>query len=235
MTLPKIMIPKFSVKLPSDQHEVTFRPFLVKEEKALLMAVEGEDQESIIRAIKDSITACVDDVDVSKLPFFDIEYLFLNLRAKSVGEEIKYSYKHRGGVNLKGEKCETSTEVVVKLDEINVKRDESHESKFMVDEKFGIKMKYPTIDSVREFSVSQNNDIALMASCIEFVYDSDNVYPPDTLEDAVNFIEQMNNKQYENLTEFFETMPKLAHEVTYKCVGCGQEDTVKFEGVADFF
>jgi len=235
MSLPKIMIPKFSVRLPSDDREVTFRPFLVKEEKNLLMAAEGEDQDSIIRAIKDSITACMDDVDVSKLPFFDIEYLFLNLRAKSVGEEIKYNYKHRGGVNLKGEKCEASTEVVIKLDEINVKRNDNHENKFMIDEKFGMKMKYPTIDSIRQFSIDKNNDIALMASCIDFVYDSDNVYPPDSLEDAVNFIEQMNNKQYEKLTNFFETMPKLAHQVTYKCVGCGQEDTVKFEGVADFF
>lgn len=235
MSLPKIMIPRFATKLPSDGREVTFRPFLVKEEKALLIALEAEDQESVIRAIKDAITACVDGVDVSKLPFFDIEHLFLNLRAKSIGEEVKFTYKHRGGVNKAGTKCEVATEVSIKVDDIHVQRNLAHNNKFMLDDKLGVKMTYPTIDAIRSVSGNEPNELKLMASCIEYVYDADNVYPPDSVTDSLTFIEQMNNKQYEKLTEFFETMPKLAHELTYTCTGCGQIDTVKFEGVSDFF
>lgn len=229
------MIPKFTVKLPSSGQDVTFRPFLVKEEKIFLMAAEAKDQDSIIRAIKDSIIACVDNLDISKLPYFDIEYLFLNLRAKSVGEEVKIKYKHRGGVNRNGDKCDTSTEVVIRIDEINVKRNDKHETKFMIDDVYGVKMKYPTIDNIQQLAAKQRDEIQLMASCIESVYDAENVFPPDSLEESVQFIENMNTKQYEKLSDFFETMPKLSHEVTYKCVGCGQEDTVKFDGVSDFF
>jgi hypothetical protein len=235
MPLPKIMIPKFAVKLPSDGREVTFRPFLVKEEKALLMAVEAADQDSVIRAIKDAIAACCDDLDVSRIPYFDIEYLFLNLRAKSVGEEVKFNYRHRGGVNREGIACEHSTEVAIQVDAINVTRNDAHENRFMIDDKLGVKMSYPTIDSIQQLTNNEKNEIALMASCIEYVYDSENVFPPDTLDESINFIEQMNSKQYEKLAEFFETMPKLSHELTYECGGCGQIDTVKFEGVADFF
>lgn len=235
MSLPKIMIPRFSVKLPSSGREVTFRPFLVKEEKALLMAVESEDQNSVIQAIKDALVACVDDVDVSKLPYFDVEYLFLNLRAKSIGEEVKLTYRHRDGVNMKGEKCDTASEVIIRVDQVDVKRNPNHNDKFMIDDQLGVKMIYPTIDNIRALAANEKDEINLMASCVEFVYDAENVYPPENVQETVNFIEQMNAKQYEKLTEFFETMPKLYHEESYTCSGCGQVDTVKFEGVADFF
>lgn len=235
MSLPKLMIPRFSIKLPSSGKEVTFRPFLVKEEKALLMAVEARDTESMILAIKDAIAACVEDVDVSKLPYFDVEYLFLNLRAKSIGEEVKFNYRHRQGVNLKGDKCDTVTSVSINIDDVQIKRTEGHTHKIKIDDQYGIVMKYPTIDMIRETSANKKSEMDLMASCIESVFDDSNVYPPDSHEDAVRFIEQMNTRQYENLTKFFETMPKLEHEITYTCAGCGQVDNVKFEGVADFF
>jgi hypothetical protein len=235
MALPKIITPKFAVKIPSTGKEVTFRPFLVKEEKALLIAVESQDQDSIIRSIKDAISACVEDVDVSKLPYFDVEFLFLNLRAKSVGEEVKFTYRHRGGVNREGVKCDHATEVSIKIDEVAVKHNADHVDKFMIDDKLGLKMKYPTIDSIRQLTNNEKNEIALMASCIEYVYDSENVFPPDTLEESIAFIESMNTGQYEKITKFFETMPKLNHEIEYTCNACKQVDKVTFEGVAEFF
>jgi hypothetical protein len=229
------MIPKFAVKLPSDNREVTFRSFLVKEEKALLLAVEAGDSDTIMRAIKDAISACCDDLDVSKVPYFDIEYLFLNLRAKSIGETVKFNYRHSGGKNRAGDECAAATEVSIKVDEIGIKRDSNHNNRFMIDDRLGLKMTYPTLDSIQKFTGDDKNELALMASCIEYVYDAENVFPPDTLDEAVGFVEQMNTKQYEKIAEFFETMPKLSHELTYSCDGCGQVDTVKFEGVADFF
>lgn len=235
MSLPKIAVPKFVCVLPSSGKEVTFRPFLVKEEKALLIAVESKDQESIIRAIKEAISACVDEIDVSKLPYFDIEFLFLNLRSKSVGENVTFTYKHKNGVNREGKPCDKTTNIELSLDEVKVQRDPKHVDKFMIDSKYGVKMKYPTIDDIKALASQVRNEIKLMASCLEYVYDETNIYPPDSLDEAVKYIENMNAQQYEKLTHFFETMPKLAHDIHYKCAGCGQEDVVKLEGVSDFF
>lgn len=235
MSLPKITIPKFHTILPSSGKEVVYRPFLVKEEKAMLIAVESKDQKTMIRTIKDSISACVEDVDVSKLPFFDLEYLFLNLRAKSVKEEVSLRYRHRNGLNRQNQPCDKATEITINLESVGVVRNETHKDKFMIDDQYGVKLKYPTIDQIEQLAGDQKDELLLMAKCIEYVYDNDNVYEPDNIAEAVKFIEGMNTKQFQKFSEFFETMPKLSHTVTYKCEGCGQEDTVKLEGVADFF
>ena len=237
MSLPKIMIPKFKLTLPSNGREVTFRPFLVKEEKILLMALESGDNDAILMAIRDAIEACVDDVEVSKLPYFDIEYLFLNLRAKSVGEELSFSYKHRDGINRAGETCKIATDISVNVDDVKVTIPEGHSSRFMLDDNYGIVLKYPTIDTISATARSSidKNDVTMMAMCIDYVFDADNVYPSESLTEAVAFIENLNTVQFEKLVKFFDTMPKLRHEVRYTCAGCGQEDTIKFEGASDFF
>lgn len=235
MALPKLLTPKFTVKLPSTGKEVTFRPFLVAEEKALLMAAEAGDQESQLAAIKNSIIACVDDVDVKKLPFFDVEFLFLNLRMKSAGEQAKFTYRHRDGINRAGDACDHATEVVVDLEKVQVSKNPDHVSKFMIDEKYGVKMKYPTIDDVEEMIKQGNDENVLLAKCIDVVYDDTETYTPDSLEEAIGFVKQMNGKQYAKLEKWFDTMPSLTHSVTYRCAGCEQEDTVVFQGVADFF
>lgn len=235
MSLPKNVQPKFTCKLPSDDRDVSFRPFLVKEEKALLIASQANDPESMIRAIKDTVAACVDDCDINKLPYFDIEYLFLMMRAKSVGEEIKFSYSHKGGVNREGLACVAKTEVTINIDDVKVKQFPEHQRRFMIDDKFGVQMRYPTIDMINKLSSRETNEVQLMASCIEFVYDQENTYPPENLQESVDYIEGMNVQQFDRFSKFFDTMPRLAHEVQYKCSKCGQVDTVKFEGVADFF
>jgi len=235
MALPKVAIPKFSVTLPSTGEKVSFRPFLVKEEKVLLMAAQAEEESSMIDAVKDVVVACVDEeINASKLPYYDIEYLFLNIRAKSVGEVIKMEYRHNEGMNYNGEPCEAVTEVEINLEQVKVEKREGHTSKIMLDDKMGIEMVYPTIDAIN--SVSQGEDeVHMLASCIKCVFDDDNVYDPDNLEDSIQFIESLNSKQFEKITEFFNTMPKLRHTFTYKCKGCGQEDSVELEGLSDFF
>lgn len=235
MALPKVAIPKFSVTLPSTGEKVSFRPFLVKEEKVLLMAAQAGEESAMIDAVSDVVVACVfDKIDTTKLPYFDIEYLFLNIRAKSVGEIIKMEYRHNGAVNYKGHPCEAVTPVDINLENVKVEKLEGHTTKIMLDDKMGIEMKYPTISSIN--AVAQGEDeIRMLASCIKCVYDNDNVYDPDDIEDSVQFIEGLNSKQFEKITEFFNTMPKLRHKFSYKCAGCGQEDLVELEGLSDFF
>lgn len=238
MSLPKMMTAKYKLTLPSDGREISYRPFLVKEEKVLLMASESKDEQAMIQAIKDVVDVCVQDVDVSTLPYFDLEYIFLNLRAKSVGEESKYNYRHRGGVNRKGEPCDATTEVVVRLDLVQVTKPENHSMKFSIDDKYGVKLRYPTIDDISKVTKLGKNlaiELTLLASCIECVYDDEEVYTPDSTEEAIAFVENLSSAQYAKFVEFFKTMPKLEHTVTYACSGCGQVDEVKFSGVSDFF
>ena len=235
MPLPKIMVPKFTAKLPSSGQEVTFRPFVVKEEKVLLMALQSGEVTTMTAAIKDAIQACVYDVDVSKLPYFDIEYLFLNLRAKSVGEKLNFTYQHRDGVNNKGEECKAKTEVEVNIEDVNVTFPEGHSKKFMLNEQYGVVLKYPTIDSIQQLGNAEASEIAMMALCVDYVFDSTDIYPIESFEDTVSWIENLDAAQFSKLSQFFETMPKLQHSVHYRCKGCGQEEVIKFEGVADFF
>lgn len=235
MALPKVAIPKFSVTLPSTGEKVSFRPFLVKEEKVLLMAAQSEEESAMIDAVKDVVIACVsENIDALKLPYFDIEYLFLNIRAKSVGEIIKMEYRHNQGLNYKGEPCEAVTPVDINLEQVKVEKREGHTTKIMLDDKMGIEMGYPTIDSINDVARGED-EIRMLATCIKCVYDEDNVYDPDGIEDSVQFIEGLNSQQFMKLTEFFNTMPKLRYKFTYNCVGCGQEDSVELEGLSDFF
>jgi hypothetical protein len=236
MALPKLASPRFAVELPSTGQRVSFRPFLVKEEKALLMAATSDDQNSMIDAVKDVLAACVvdSDVDVAKLPFFDLEYLFLNLRAKSVGEVIKLEYKHTGGKNYSGIECEAVTPVEINLERVKVVKNDTHTNKIKITDQLGVVMRYPTINDIK--LVNEGSDeLKMIAKCIVSVYDENDVYEPDNLQDAVDFIDSLNTQQFAKIMEFIATMPKLRHTFSYKCKGCGQEDTVTLEGLSDFF
>jgi hypothetical protein len=236
MALPKLSAPRFSVELPSTGQRVSFRPFLVKEEKALLMAATSSDQNSMIDAVKDVLAACVldDNVNVSNLPFFDLEYLFLNLRAKSVGEVVKLEYRHTGGMNYSGIECEAVTPVEINLERVKVERNEKHTNKIKITDNLGVVMRYPTISDIKLVS-DGTDELKMIAKCIVSVYDEENVYEPDNLQDAVDFIDSLNTQQFAKIMEFIATMPKLKHTFRYKCKGCGQEDTVTLEGLSDFF
>ena len=245
MSLPKINAPIFELVLPSTEKSVKYRPFLVKEQKILLIAMEAGDQRSMMTAIKQIINNCaVDPVDVDKLPVFDLEYFFIRLRAKSIGETIDLSLRHPTGMNSKDEICEHVTSKSLNILDVEVHKSIAHEDKIVLDEetKIGIKFKYPT----SEFALSIENpeemnqlDLATDAiiNSIDFIFDADNVYKREdhTKQELIDFIENLSQQQYEKLSTFFDTMPKLKHEVTWKCAGCGQEEKVLLEGLANFF
>lgn len=238
MALPKIAVPTFSIILPSSKREIIFRPFMVKEEKALLIAMESKDTDHMQRAMIDIIASCIitEDIDINKLPSFDVEYLFLKIRAKSVGEKVTLSYRHVDGVNYKGDTCDAVTNVEINLDDVEVKFDESHKTVIPLNDKLMIKMRYPTLSDIKTtFSDQKSDEIDLVVKCIECVYDNDEIYEPDSEDETKEFIGSLSNKQFTDIMKFFETMPKLQHTVTYKCVGCGQEDTITLKGLADFF
>jgi len=235
MALPKLATPQFSLNLPSTGKRIQYRPFLVKEEKALLMATQSEDPLDMIDAVKNVIASCIiDDVNVDNLPYFDLEFVFLNIRAKSVGEIVKLEYRHIGGKNYQGIECEAVTPVEINLEQVKVEKKDGHTNKIQLDDKLGIEMRYPTLTDVKMITEGAN-EIEMLAKCIVSVYDEENIYEPDNLEDSLEFIESLNNTQFSKIMEFIETMPKLRHTFSYKCKGCGQEDTVTLEGMADFF
>lgn len=236
MALPKLNTPTFGLTLPSTGKRITFRPFVVKEEKTLLIAAQSEDPNDMIDAVKNTIASCVLDksVSIDTLPYFDVEYIFMNIRAKSVGEIVKLEYRHAGGKNYEGMVCEAVTPVEINLEQVQVEKKEGHDNKVQLDDKLGLEMRYPNFDDIK--LVSQGADeIQMLAKCIVSVYDNDNVYEPDNLQDAVEFLESLSSSQFENIMKFIDTMPKLRHTFSYKCRGCGQEDTVTLEGMADFF
>jgi hypothetical protein len=235
MALPKLATPKFGLDLPSNGQRITFRPFVVKEEKMLLMAASAEDQNSMIDAVKDVIASCVtSDINVDTLPYFDLEYIFLNIRAKSIGEIVKMEYRHTGSVNYAGIECDAVTPVDINLEEVKVQKSEEHTNKIDLDGRLGMEMRYPTISDIKQ--ITQGDDeIEMLAKCIISVYDEEDIYEPDNLADSIEFIEGLNSVQFAKVMQFIQTIPKLKHSFSYKCRGCGQEDTVTLEGLSDFF
>lgn len=245
MALPKINAPIFELNLPSSGQSIKYRPFLVKEQKILLMAMESDSQNGMMTAIKQIITNCaVDEIDVEKLPMFDLEFFFVRLRAKSIGEEIDLNLRHPSGFNKKDEVCDHATKFKLNLMSVEVQKTIGHEDKILLDEATGtgVKMKYPTAelaDSV-EYDAEKNQlDLATEAiiSCIDYIYDKENVYNKTdyTQQELVEFIENLSQEQFQKVSAFFDTMPKLKHTVKWKCTGCGQEEEVVLEGLANFF
>jgi T4 bacteriophage base plate protein len=238
MALPKLAVPTFSIKLPSSGNVVEFRPFLVKEEKMLLIAAETQDNAEMINAMMKIIEACVitEGFAVKKLPFFDAEYLFLQLRGKSVGEKMKLFYRHAQAVNREGTPCDVSTEVELDLEKIQVDMSTAIPGKIMLNDKFGVELRYPSMEDVLPKNLTEEPDeMELVAKCLVHAFDNEEIYESDTLDEAKKFIESLSSAQFAKITEFFEAAPDLTHTFTYKCTGCGQEDTVTLKGIADFF
>lgn len=235
MALPKISVPKYKLKLPSDGRTVNFRPFLVKEEKILLLATESGDQTTIVDAIKNIIRDCTDITDVEKLATFDIEFVFLQIRTKSVGESVD--------VNIVcPDDNETNVTVSIPLDEIKVKKTRGHKKDLKISDEVAITMGYPTIETfvAMNFSdegaqVDQVFDMA--ASCVESISDVNQVYDCSSVpkKELIEFFDQMNSKQFMMIQDFFEKMPKLTHTVKVTNPNTGVESDVVLEGLASFF
>lgn len=218
MTLPKIKIPLFDVTIPSTKKDAKFRPFLVKEEKILLMAQSGATKKEIVNALKQVINNCVTmldgkDVDIDNLTTFDLEYLFLKIRAKSVDNVVNLKY-----VDHEDEK---TYEFKVSLDDIEIKYDPEHNNKIKINDDIGVILKYPKTNIVEKIDDPDINEAQLTSlmikSCIDKIYDKDTVYNVNesTSEELDEFIDSLDVRAFEKVQKFFETMPKLYHKIEY--------------------
>ena len=238
MPLPKIATPTYELVLPSTEQPIQFRPFLVKEEKLLVLALESEDTKQITTAIKAVLKSCVltKGIKVENLPTFDIEFLFLNIRGKSVGEELQVNI-------ICPDDEETQVTVDVFLDDIQVQKSEDHINKIQLDENLMMEMKYPSLDQFikNNFDFNEKNQMdqsfALIATCIDKIYTEDEVWATaDCTKKEVNeFLESMNSGQFKEIEKFFETMPKLSHTIKVTNPKTKVESDVVLEGLASFF
>jgi hypothetical protein len=238
MPLPKIATPTYELELPSTGETIKYRPFLVKEEKLLIIALESEDTKQITTAIKTVIKNCIETkgIKVETLPTFDIEYLFLNIRGKSVGEEIEVNV-------ICPDDEETSVSVKINIDEIQVQRDENHTNKIKLDEVLMMEMKYPSLEQFikSNFDLSNKNTIdqsfELVSSCVDKIYNQDDVWVAAdvTKKELMEFLDQMNTNQFKEIEKFFETMPKLSHTIKITNPKTEIESEVVLEGLSSFF
>jgi len=246
MALPKFNNPIFELTLPSTGQSVKYRPFLVKEQKLLLIALEGNNQNEVLTAIKQIVGNCaIDDIDPSKIALFDLEYFFMRLRSKSIGESIDLRLRHPTGFNSNNEECDHMTPISVDLLGVEVEKLEDHTDKIILDDEtgIGVKLKYPNVDMAiatnKTIEGKNQMDIATDAiiNSIEYIFDKETVYKKEdsTKKELVEFIENLTQDQYLKLTKFFETMPKLKHKVEWTCKKCGCRDDVTLEGLSNFF
>ena len=236
MALPKLNTPTYELEVPSTDEKIKYRPFLVKEEKILLMAMESKDNAQIIQAVKDIVKSCTfDKVDVSSMPMFDMEYIFLNIRAKSVGEISKLKI-------LCPDDKKTYASVDLDLTKVEVQVGDDHTNKIELTDDMGLIMTYPTIDSFLDSgieTITANNMLDIIGSCVLQIYEKngEKVYQgkDQTKKELTEFIEQMNSGQFRKVQSFFDTMPKLTHTVKVKNPKTKKTSEVKLTGLNDFF
>ena len=238
MPLPKISTPTYELELPSSGQTVKYRPFLVKEEKVLVIALESEDNKQITNAIKAVLKSCIQTrgVKVEHLPTFDIEYLFLNIRGKSVGEELEVNV-------ICPDDEETQVKTTINLDDIQIEKDEKHTKQIKLDDNLMMEMKYPSLEQFikNNFDFDEKNQMdqsfELIATCIDKIYNEDEVWATaDCTKKEVNdFLESMNSSQFKEIETFFETMPKLSHTIKVTNPKTKVESDVVLEGLASFF
>ena len=236
MALPKLTTPTYELEIPSTDEKISYRPFLVKEEKILLMAMESGKNEDIVNAVKQIVSECTfNKLKVGTMPMFDIEYIFLNIRAKSIGEVSKLKL-------LCPDDKKTYADVEVNLEEVQVQVDGDHTNKIELTDSMGMIMTYPTIDSFAESGIQQinaSNMTDIIGKCILQIYENngEKVYEAkdQTQKELQEFIEQMNTNQFKQVQKFFDTMPKLKHEVKVKNPKTKKTSEVTLQGLNDFF
>ena len=233
MPLPKLSIPEYDLELPLTGTKVTYRPFLVKEEKLLYLAMESQDNKQMVKAVKTIIKNCTNlKSNVDKLATFEIEYIFLRIRAKAVGEISEFKI-------TAPDDEKTSIPVQIPLEEVEVQVPDGHDKKIKLDDKIGIVMKYPSLDAFIQQNMSENptvDDIFEMAAkCIDQVYDEEEVYDSFSHKEALEFLENLNSEQFALIQNFFETMPKLQHTIEVYNQETKVKSEVVLEGLASFF
>lgn len=239
MTLPINILPTYTTTIPSTNKKIKYKPFTVKEEKALLIAQQSDDVNVMLDTLKEIIQACViDKIDVDSLAIFDIEYLFTQLRAVSIGEIAELRFRC--------DKCTNDPKAIAQVDvnltNLKVTFPTGHQKKFNLFNDVGIVMKYPGLESLKIIEkVDDFNDINqvfdLVVNSIDYIFDQDQVYHAKDLkkEELVQFIEQLDSKQFKTITEFFRTMPVLRQDIQYQCPVCGHVHNKYIEGLASFF
>tara|TARA_R110000744_G_scaffold172638_1_gene291344 strand:+ start:657 stop:1388 length:732 start_codon:yes stop_codon:yes gene_type:complete len=242
MGLPKLNSTIHETILPSTEQVVKYRPFLVKEEKILLTAMESEDEKSIVVAVKQILKNCIQgDLNIDELPTFDVEFMFLRLRAKSVGEKITVGLKPYPCVQNEGELCKFSTEVEINLEEVQVVKNEKHSSKIMINDDIGIKLKYPDINVLKDRGAKDQSDMemgmSVIKNCIDMIFTKEETHERGsfTEEELDEFVDSLNSEQFKKVKEFFDTIPKLSHTIEYTCKTCGEEKKTTIEGLSSFF
>ena len=238
MPLPKIATPTYELELPSTKQTINYRPFLVKEEKLLVLALESEDNKQITTAIKAVIKNCIitKGIKVEKLPTFDIEYLFLNIRGKSVGEEVEVNV-------ICPDDEQTQVPVTILIDDIKVKENEEHTKQVKVDNTLMMEMKYPSLDEFIQsnFDFKEENNMErsfdLIGGCIDKIYNEEEVWSTAdcTKKEVKEFLEQMNSSQFKEIEKFFDTMPKLSYEIEVTNPKTKKKSSVLLEGLSSFF
>jgi hypothetical protein len=237
MALPKNSTPIYTLRVPSLGTDVKFRPFLIKDEKALLLAQQSEDMVVMVDTLKSVIKSCVqDEIDLDKLATFDLEYIFTQLRAKSIGELVDLLIN-----------CDTCTDekavskVQVDLTTLSVEIPEGHTNKIPLFDDVGVVMKYPSIDLLKRLDMAGDSDINqifdVVASCIDYIYNTEEVWnsKDQTKEELIEFLNNLNSDQFAKVRQFFETMPKLRKQVEYDCPVCKKHYTKLLEGLDSFF
>jgi len=240
MPLPTIETPTYELKLPSSNKKVKYRPFLVKEEKILIIALETKNQNDITNAVTDVLKKCVltKGIDIDTLPTFDIEYLFLNIRAKSIGEDIKLTVTCP-------DDGKTKVPVTIYVDEIKVTKPKGHTKDIVLDDKMTLRMKYPSLsqfisnnfDTEDEAEALVDKTFNVVADCMDTVFTEEDAwdardYSPD---ERIDFVNQLNSKQYKAVEKFFATMPKLSHKIDVVNPNTKEKSSIVLEGLADFF
>ena len=238
MPLPKIATPSYELELPSSGKTIKYRPFLVKEEKVLVIAMESEDTKQITNAIKAVLKSCVQTkgIKIEALPTFDIEYLFLNIRGKSVGEEVDVNI-------IAPDDGVTEIPVQINLDDIQVQKSEEHTNEIVLDDSLRMEMKYPSLEQFikNNFDFKEENQMEqsfdLISTCIDKIYSEEEVWATAdcTKKEVKEFLESMNSSQFKDIEKFFETMPKLKHTIEVTNPNTKVTNEVVLEGLASFF
>ena len=242
MALPKITVMKHELTLPSSGEKITFRPFLVKEEKILMMALQSGEAKDMVRGLKEIINNCVEkDLKVDTLPPFDLEYIFLQLRARSVGDVIPISYSLPEEI-CKDDKKECTFEKELNLDNIKVQKNKNHKDLIDLTDTIKLKMRYPNMEAAAAMTGVEgvemvNKTFDLIGQCIEYIMDGEEMHNLSdyTKKEADDFLNSLSTQNFKEIQTFFDTMPKLKHEITAKCKVCGKKNERVLEGMGDFF
>ena len=236
MALPKLNTPTYELEIPSTDEKIKFRPFLVKEEKVLMMALETKDNAQIVNAVKDIVSECTyNKLNINTMPMFDVEYIFLQIRSKSVGEVSKVKI-------LCPDDKKTYTNVEIDLNEVKVQVEDEHTNKIELTDSMGMIMTYPNIDSFTENGIQDinaSNMLDVIGTCILQIYEDkgEKVYEAkdQTKKELVEFIEQLNTKQFQDVQKFFDTMPRLKHTIKVKNPKTKKSSDITLSGLNDFF